>query len=156
MAEFSSRGRSGCNPAHSEAAQTRDSLNRSSPDVFLAEFRELLAPSFVFELEALRIVAATESCGAVLRYDRSQLEKMLLSDLWPEDEVEWRKDFVKTTSAPGTPEAASGLALNLICGDGSTVDVEISYANVDLDGLRCRLVVLARMASSRPAYADYS
>lgn len=122
---------------------------------FWTSFHAFARPCFAFDVETLQIYAATDLAAEILRYDRLKLEALRLSDLWPDDEVAWRSEFMKVVAEVGRLDTASGVRFNLKCGDGAIIDTAISFSEMIRDSRRIRFVLIQKVVTRR-AFASHN
>jgi PAS domain S-box-containing protein len=102
-------------------------------------FRQCDFEALVFDLKDLSIVGVTTPLEARLGYGTAELEGRGLADIWPEEEVAWRKEFIRSTEVAG--DSGSGLSVRFKRKDGTLFETEIRFRNTEMPGRTLRVVL---------------
>jgi PAS domain S-box-containing protein len=100
-------------------------------------------PMLAYDRRTLQIVAVSNSMIATYGYSREELLAMTVTDLRPPREVDGLRAFLAAGPSGQRPGAGTqaGAPGHHLRKDGTTIDVEVTSDNVDLDGHECRIAL---------------
>ena len=144
------------NRASRELERTRDQL-RVSEQRYRLLFEHNPQPMVAFERETLTIVAVGNAMVRDYGYSREEFQRMTILDLAVPEDVEQLKGFFAGDpggSRPGPGGVALGYPRRRQRKDGTTLEVEVTSDNVELDGRACRVAHYTDVTQRNEAAAE--
>jgi hypothetical protein len=124
--------------------QARERLRRSEE-----RYRQLFEDSplamWVYDLETLRIIAVNERAIELYGYDRQEFGSLIVTEILVEEE-ESRRFYIG-----GAPPESGEKTFRHLRKDGSTIFVEASTQDIELDGREARLVAANDVSARKRA-----
>jgi len=121
--------------------EAREQL-RSSEDRYRMLFEQNPQPLAVYDRNTLVIVAVSDAMPSHYGYTREEFETMTVLDLVPFEDVDAVRAYLESHPGGGRREDAQrGYPGRHRLNDGTTIDVEITSHNIDLDGRECRIAL---------------
>jgi PAS domain S-box-containing protein len=103
-------------------------------------------PMMVFDIEAnFQILAVNEAACRLYGYTREELQSLTIMDIRPPEDIERAARFIR--EHPDGPESTGGW--KHIKKDGSLIDVNITYQNIDFDGRVARINVINNVTEKK-------
>ncbi|HEY6060180.1 MAG TPA: PAS domain S-box protein, partial [Gemmatimonadales bacterium] len=103
------------------------------------------AAMFVYDAESLRFLAVNEAAVRRYGWSREEFLEMTLTDMRPEEEAVKLREVL--AQYRGGPARATGLRHQRR--DGTLIDVEVTYDDIDFAGRRARLAVVEDVTERR-------
>jgi len=113
-------------------------------------------PMLAYDRRTLQIVAVSNSMVTAYGYSREELLAMTVTDLRPREEVDGLRAFLAAAPSGQRPGAGTqaGAPGHHLRKDGTTIDVEVTSDNVDLDGRDCRIALYHDVTERNRAVAE--
>jgi PAS domain S-box-containing protein len=111
-------------------------------------------PMFAYERATLRIVAVSDSAVASYGYSREECLTLTIKDVMPREDHESLERFLETTIGGEHPGFVEAEPWRHRYKDGTTIDVEVSGDDLDLDGRSCRILLCQNVTERNKASAE--
>src|SRR5665213_3145470 len=140
------------NRATAELVQARERLH-ACEERYRLLFERNPQPMIVYELESLRIVAASNAMVASYGYSREELLTMTTADLHAPDEVDALLAVLVVTP-DGVRPKTTGRGRRHRHKDGSIIEVDVTSDNLELDGRDYRIALFTDVTERNRATAE--
>ena len=111
-------------------------------------------PMFAYDRATLRIVAVSDSAVASYGYSREEFLTLTIKDVMPREDHESLERFLETTVGGEHPGFVEAEPWRHRYKDGTTIDVEVSGDDLDLDGRSCRILLCQNVTERNKASAE--
>jgi PAS domain S-box-containing protein len=115
-------------------------LLRESREQYRQLFESNPLPSWVYDVETLRILAVNDAAVRQYGYSRDEWLRMTIEDYRPREDVRRLRDFLQTIR--DVPEGICQDSWRHQKKDGTIVDVEIAFHALTYDGRQARLALV--------------
>ncbi len=111
-------------------------------------------PMFAYERATLGIVAVSNAAVASYGYSREEFLTMTMKELMPDEDHESLEQFLKTTVSGAQPGFVQAKVWRHRYKDGTTIDVEITGDDLNLDGRECRILLCQNVTERNKEHAE--
>ena len=139
------------------ASRRNDRLDeklRSSELQYRLLFDRNPQPMLVYECETLRIVAVNEALVGQYGYSHDELTAMTVKDVVPAGDVDLLIAFLAANPGGVQPQLSGGFAGRTWrhrYRDGTIIDVEVTSANLPMEGVECRIALYQNVTERKRA-----